>query len=107
LKSKDNAGSSERPTEKRPEALAEIRDAKLYRIEHKTFEEYCRTKWNFTKTQANRLIGAAQVTENLTPMGVKPNTESQARPLTKLPPDKQPEAWSKAATEQDIQHCID
>jgi hypothetical protein len=30
-------------------ALAEIRDARLYKSDFKTFEEYCHKKWNFTR----------------------------------------------------------
>jgi len=75
-----------------------IRDSRLYRIEHGTFEEYCKSKWGFTKTQANRLIGGSEVAKNVTPIGVSPKTESQSRPLTKLPAEKQPEAWEKSAT---------
>ncbi len=33
---------------------------------------------------ANRLIQATKILENLGPIGPKPETESQARPLTKL-----------------------
>lgn len=79
------------------EALAEIRDSKLYRIESGTFEDYCRDKWNMSKAFAFRQIAAAKVAQNLSPIGdTIPKTESQARPLTKLPPEKQPEAWEKA-----------
>jgi hypothetical protein len=78
------------------EALLEIRESRLYRIEHGTFEEYCRSKWGMNPRYANRVIGAALVIENLGPMGPNPTTERQARPLTKLPPEDQPVAWEKA-----------
>jgi hypothetical protein len=78
------------------EALLEIRDSRLYRIEHNTFEEYCREKWGMNPRYANRIIGASMVSENLGPMGPKPTTERQARPLTKLPPEEQPKAWAAA-----------
>lgn len=82
------------------EALCEIRDSRLYRVEFGTFEEYCKSKWGFTKTQAFRLIGGAEVAKNLSPIGDKtkvvPVKESQARPLTSLPPEQQSEAWEKA-----------
>src|SRR4028118_2436674 len=52
-------------------ALDEIREQKLYRESHKTFDAYCREKWGIAKQTANRFIAAAQVIENLTPMGVK------------------------------------
>lgn len=76
-------------------ALLTIRDNRLYREEHQTFEEYCRTRWQMTKTHANRMIQAAGVVENLTPTGVIPGSERQARELAVLPPDLQTEAWKE------------
>ena len=77
-------------------ALAEIRDAKIYRATFKTFEEYCQTRWGFTKSYANNIIAASEVVSHLTTNVVKPKTEAQARPLAKLPAAKQPAAWTKA-----------
>jgi hypothetical protein len=77
-------------------ALAIIRDKRLYRDQVGTFEEYCRRKWEFSKTHANRLIDAAAVAAVLTPIGVKLKSESQARPLVGLPPMKIPAAWKRA-----------
>lgn len=77
-------------------ALSEIRDSRIYRATFKTFEEYCETRWEFSKRQCDRLISAAKVTENLGPMGPKPESERQARPLAKLPAEQQPAAWAKA-----------
>jgi phage N-6-adenine-methyltransferase len=80
-------------------ALLSIRDSKLYRESHTTFEDYCRERWQMSKTNANRLIQAAEVTENLTPFGViLPTSESQARPLTRLEPEEQIVAWEKAVS---------
>ncbi|MCX5804182.1 MAG: hypothetical protein NTU69_11745 [Proteobacteria bacterium] len=73
-----------------------IRDSRLYREQYGTFEEYCKEKWGMSKTHANRLISSTEVTDNLTPIGVIPKTESQVRPLTKLEPAEQKEAWDKA-----------
>ena len=73
-----------------------IRDGRLYREIHKTFEEYCRERWGFTKTYANNLIGATTASENLTTMVVKPISERQLRPLTHLEPEQQKEVWQKA-----------
>ena len=47
-------------------ALKELRDRRLYRSTHKTFEEYCRDRFQFTRQSANYLIAAAGVVENLT-----------------------------------------
>jgi hypothetical protein len=44
-------------------ALAEIRDRRLYRQTHGTFEEYCHDKWLLSRTRAYRLIDAAAVAE--------------------------------------------
>jgi len=79
-------------------ALAAIRDDRLYRRDYRTFEDYCRERWGISKTQANRLISAHEVVGNLTPIGVIPSTESQARPLTRLEPSEQIAAWQEAVT---------
>lgn len=77
-------------------ALAEIREARLYRKDYPTFEAYCRTRWGMSKTSANRHILAAQAVDRLAPIGVQHAKESQIRPLTKLPPEKQVTAWETA-----------
>lgn len=59
-------------------ALLEIRDRRLYRVEHDTFAAYCRKRWGFGKSQAYRLIQAA-VESEMSPMGDKPKTEREAR----------------------------
>ena len=46
-------------------ALAEIRDAKLYRQEFKTFEEYCSKKWDLCRKSAYILMDAAEVKKGL------------------------------------------
>lgn len=77
-------------------ALMKIRDGRLYRETHKTFEAYCKEKWGFYRDQADRLISASKTVENLTPIGVKPTHESQIRPLARLEPKQQRKAWKKA-----------
>ena len=79
------------------QALMEIRDLRLYRVEYKTFEAYCQEKWGMSRPRVYQLIGAASTAEHLSTFVDKPvKTEAQARPLTKLPREKQPEAWAKA-----------
>jgi len=79
------------------QALLAIRDARLYRAQFGTFEDYCRDRWGMSRIHAHRLIEAAGVTENLLPMGnILPESERQARPLTQLPPDVQPVVWQRA-----------
>lgn len=78
-------------------ALLAIRDGRLYRATHRTFEDYCQERWGISRRHANRLIGARTVQDNLGPIGPKlPATESQARPLTALRPADQPVVWQRA-----------
>ena len=79
------------------DALLAIRRNRLYRTTHATFEAYCERRWQMTRDYANKLIGAAEVVGNLnTIVSILPATESQARPLTKLEPEQQVEAWREA-----------
>lgn len=85
------------------EALAEVRDSKLYRIEHDTFENYCRKKWGMTRQNASLLIGASKVTAELSStLDSAPTSVRQATPLTKLEtPEQQREAWTTAVEASD------
>lgn len=79
------------------DALTSIRDNRMYRETHATFENYCQEKWDMQRRYANRLIGAAEVMGTLGPTGPNvPECERQVRPLTKLPPDEQVAAWNEA-----------
>jgi len=64
-------------------ALGAIRDGRLYRETHGTFEAYCRERWQMDRTYAHRTIDAARVCEML-PTGNTPANEAQVRPLTKI-----------------------
>ena len=90
-------------------SLRELRDRRLYRSTHKTFEEYCWDRFAFERRHPYQLIDAANVVDNLIACApteeskmcangaqILPTTERQVRPLTKLEPDKQVEAWTKA-----------
>lgn len=87
------------------QALAEIRESRLYREKYATFEEYCQAKFQMNRTYAHRMIEAATVVGNLLPIGntaeapiPAPTNESQARPLASLEPEQQREAWKEATT---------
>jgi hypothetical protein len=79
-------------------ALLEIRQNRLYRETHETFESYCRERWAMPQQSATRLIRAAETVNNLKsePIGSVPNHESQVRPLTALSAEQQREAWARA-----------
>ena len=88
-------------------ALKELRDRRLYRSSHKTFQEYCQDRFGFTRRRSDYLISAAEVVDNLSgepeaklerePLVlILPTSERQCRPLTKLKPEQQREIWHKA-----------
>lgn len=76
-------------------ALLTIREKRLYRGAHQTFEMYCRERWGIGRSYAWRLIGAAERL-NLLPAGeglIRPLNEFQIRPFLKLAPEAFPQAW--------------
>jgi len=79
-------------------ALLKIRDERLYRDQYSSFEEYCQERWGFTRVRAHQLISASIVTESIesTDQIIKPANEAQVRPLIKLEPSQQVEAWNAA-----------
>jgi hypothetical protein len=82
-------------------ALRELRDKKLFRSTHRTFEEYARDILGFSRIRLYQLMGAAQVYENIrenvnAPLTSLPTTEYQCRPLVKLTQEEQVEAWKIA-----------
>ena len=92
-------------------ALTELRNRRLYRSTHKTFEDYCRDRFGHSRQKSNYLIAAADVYENLTTIccqnlppedlttngsQILPTSEGQVRPVTKLEPQEQWEVWQQA-----------
>ncbi|NEU78088.1 hypothetical protein [Nostoc sp. UIC 10630] len=82
-------------------ALAQLRDRRLYRSTHKTFEEYCRDRFGHSRRQSYLLMDAAVVFDNLVEICDQfdhklPTAEGQVRPMTKLEPQEQQEVWLKA-----------
>ena len=91
-------------------ALRELRDRRLYRSTHKTFEEYCLDRFGFKRRHPYQLINAAEVVDNLLEMCANraqnksgapalPTSEYQVRPLVGLEPEQQREAWRQAVEE--------
>ena len=80
------------------QALMLIREKKLYRVEYGTFKDYCEEKWGFKERRVYELMNSSKVIDNLENCAIAqvlPQNESQARPLTKLEPELQAEAWQK------------
>jgi len=76
-------------------ALKEIRDGRHYqKLSFKSFESYVRIRWDMGRSHAYRLIEAASVIDNLSPIGeLLPKNEAQIRPLTKLDAFSQRRLW--------------
>nr|WP_317616608.1 hypothetical protein [Nostoc sp. 'Peltigera membranacea cyanobiont' 232] len=82
-------------------ALAELRDRRLYRSSHRTFEDYCRDRFGHSRRQSYLLMDAATVFDNLVEICDQfdhklPTAEGQVRPITKLEPQEQQEVWLRA-----------
>ena len=73
-------------------ALAEIRDSKLYRCDYRTFEEYIRTKWGWTKQHVYRLIECAPIAKS----NPQVTSINQARALAKVEPIQRTEVLERA-----------
>ncbi len=82
-------------------ALMEIKAMGLYKVAgYKTFDEYCKDRWDFTKSRASQLITATAVVQNVynckqngMPL---PANEAQARELAKLEQKQQLPVWERA-----------
>ena len=80
------------------DALLEIRESRLYRDEHTTFERYCQERWNITKSRANQLISASRLVQNLESSdsaGVLPSSESVARELQRVEGTRVGDVWNR------------
>ena len=74
--------------------LYRIREERLYRATHGTFEAYCRDRWTFSVRQAERLLAAASVCDQLVALRLPaPATESVARELSRAPAAERVDVW--------------
>jgi len=82
------------------QALLEVRDSRLYRINYPTFEAYCKGRWGITPQHAGRLMSAVEVVGALEPTGSIPTSEAVARELAPVLREQGPEAvrevWAEA-----------
>ena len=76
-------------------ALKKIRDGRYYQdLSFKSFESYVGIRWDMGRSHAYRLIEAAEIIDNLSPIGdVLPKNEAQARILTSLDLFSQKKVW--------------
>ena len=81
-------------------ALAEIRELRLYRITHAAFSDYCQERWGMSRRRGDELIAAAAVVDNVrtnerNSAQMLPANEAQANELTTLEPEAQSEVWQR------------
>lgn len=79
-------------------ALLAIRDGRLYRENHATFDDYCRERWGMARSRAYQLIDSATVASALSTTVDSPTNEAQARELAPLraEPEVMREVWQEA-----------
>lgn len=94
-------------------ALVQIRDQRLYRERHTTFEAYCQERWGMTRRHADRLIQGSEVVREIGAHRAEgdealdardetnwseglPQNEAQARELARAPQGERAKAWQEA-----------
>jgi hypothetical protein len=92
-------------------ALMAIRDQRLYKGRYATFDEYCHTRWGFTRQRSSQLIGAAEVAAVVADAPASSNghlpapapivNERVARELAPLrgEPERMREVWQDATAQ--------
>lgn len=78
------------------QALMSIRDNRLYRATHSTFEDYCADRWGITDRRARQMIEASQI-GTMVPV----QNERQARALAQVPEGDRAEVWRDALDRTD------
>lgn len=83
-----------------------IRDKRLHRDNHKSFDAYCRSRWNLGKSYANRLIAAAEAADDVSEVEcqigqevvtIVPTSEAVAREMTGIDSIPQrADVWQRA-----------
>lgn len=70
------------------QALMVIRDGRLYKATHSSFDDYCRERWGWNKNRANQLISSSEVTNMLVGSDAPvPANDRQAQALAPLKDD--------------------
>jgi len=84
-------------------ALLSIRDKKLWRESHKSFEAYVRDKWDIEKNYANKIIASSETVKKLgtivpkTPRAAEITREGQLRELSGVPSESLAAVVNQAA----------
>jgi hypothetical protein len=92
-------------------ALLQISTKKLYRESHKTFESFVSDRWGISRSYAHRMIEAAEIREELLPIGQRLEiadeitNERQLRELAKVGTEALPEIVEKIAEKCEAEGC--
>ena len=80
------------------DALATIRDGRLYRATDASFEAYCRRKWNLSRPYAYELMDAAEIAGQVSASSESPApvNPAQALALKNVPEENRAEVWKEA-----------
>lgn len=84
-------------------ALLEIRDQRLYRDTHSSFESYCGERWGMNRTRAYQLIDSARVVSALGDPEDLMN-EAQARELASLNVEDAQKVWAEVEKRAEETH---
>lgn len=80
--------------------LKRIRDGRLYREDHATFEEYCRVRWGFVASRARQIVAAAEAAQSVTNVTLPPpRSEGVARVLVPLAETDRCDVWAETVDE--------
>lgn len=83
-------------------ALATIRDNRLYRAEHGTFEDYCQARWGFTRQRAHQITSAAEIASSMFDAGLPaPDNARQAAELARVPEPERADIWRETVERTD------
>lgn len=77
-------------------ALAMIREQRLYRADHDTFEAYCEERWGWTSARARQLIASADTALQIESVTGVTVSEPVARELAPVPEEQRAEALAVA-----------
>lgn len=82
-------------------ALGMIRERRLFRATHASWESYLRDRWKMTDDYSQKLITAVKIVGELRDSGivVMPVREVHARRLQQVEPDHRPKVWEEALAE--------
>ncbi len=81
-------------------ALLRIREARLYKATHSSWENYCQHRWGWSGRRGNQLAQAAQVIAELGEVGNRVPGEHAARHLASLPSVEHRKAAVELAVEE-------